>query len=469
MMRDFPDSIRSSVIDSVVPLQSQEMANLPKYTLQQFDLLFASCAADLDCNQTYPDLETVFNETIDRLNQSPVEVSVPSEEDKNHTRSIDGSVFQGVVFSSMYDSTLLSGIPAMIYATHNQAYISMQMGLLGEEMTIDDYFPGMALSLRCAEMEPFSDYELIDKRIEQLDARWQSFFTTESLQEICEVWDVNDLGIIEDQAVISDIPTLVISGEYDPITPPEEGTAAAETLSNHYLYVIPASGHGATSDSMLSSPITPGSIPTESDSLGGLNCGQSLRDDFLDNPTEEPDTSCLNELDEPDYLTDIRPRKGWFKLVKNALSPAPVAFWVMLGSSIVGMIFVLLSAPIAWIKRYRQLQENRTPWRGRIARYMLAIVSLLSLFFLISLGSVFMFSTFVEEKIGYLIVGPSSSWDFLFSLPWITLIITIVAVVFTVIGWKEKLGGIVGRIFYTLGTIFTVAYHLILWMLGFFG
>ena len=41
-----------------------------------------------------------------------------------------------------------------------------------------------------------------------------------------------------------DIPTLIISGEADPITPPENGAAAAEFLPNIRQIVLKGMGHG---------------------------------------------------------------------------------------------------------------------------------------------------------------------------------------------------------------------------------
>ena len=41
-----------------------------------FSLLFESCEADPDCNAAYPDLETVFLDTVDTLNQNPARVPI---------------------------------------------------------------------------------------------------------------------------------------------------------------------------------------------------------------------------------------------------------------------------------------------------------------------------------------------------------------------------------------------------------
>ena len=42
----------------------------------------------------------------------------------------------------------------------------------------------------------------------------------------------------------SDVPTLLLAGEFDPVTPPEWAETAARHLANAHLFVFPAVGHG---------------------------------------------------------------------------------------------------------------------------------------------------------------------------------------------------------------------------------
>ncbi len=53
---------------------------------------------------------------------------------------------------------------------------------------------------------------------------------------ICDIWDIEESADIEAEAVYSNIPTLILTGEYDPVTPPHWGELAAETLSQSYYF-----------------------------------------------------------------------------------------------------------------------------------------------------------------------------------------------------------------------------------------
>jgi hypothetical protein len=80
--------------------------------------------------------------------------------------------------------------------------------------------------------------------------------------------------------VRSDIPALLLSGEFDPGTAPAFAALAAETLTHHYSYVFPYRGHtdGFTNP-----------------------CQSTITSDFLDDPGRAPDTHCLAAMDVPPF------------------------------------------------------------------------------------------------------------------------------------------------------------------------
>ena len=84
---------------------------------------------------------------------------------------------------------------------------------------------------------------------------------------------------VQKEPVRSSIPTLILQGEYDPVTPPANGMLAAQTLSKSYFFLFPGVGHG------VSSPIS--------------TCPDDIEQAFWVNPTEKPDASCINGMPEP--------------------------------------------------------------------------------------------------------------------------------------------------------------------------
>ena len=85
---------------------------------------------------------------------------------------------------------------------------------------------------------------------------------------------------MEDQPVVSQLPALILSGEYDPITPPAWGRLAAETLDHSFFYEFPGIGHGV---------------------MRSNECGLEIGLSFLDHPTVAPDATCIDGLTGPEF------------------------------------------------------------------------------------------------------------------------------------------------------------------------
>jgi pimeloyl-ACP methyl ester carboxylesterase len=79
---------------------------------------------------------------------------------------------------------------------------------------------------------------------------------------------------VENQAVVSDIPALILSGEYDPVTPPAGGDIVAGSLSRATHFEFPGVGHGV---------------------VGNAPCANRLAVGFLSDPTAVPDGSCVGQ------------------------------------------------------------------------------------------------------------------------------------------------------------------------------
>lgn len=90
----------------------------------------------------------------------------------------------------------------------------------------------------------------------------------------CENWTETRAPEIMRQPVTSAIPTLLISGEYDSITPASWGDRVAATLDHSYHFTVRRGGHGA---------------------LLNDDCAMRIMRAFLADPTLEPDSLCLQD------------------------------------------------------------------------------------------------------------------------------------------------------------------------------
>ncbi len=284
IMRDHPESVRSVIIDSVVPLQEDGLTAIVPAAYRAFSMLFEGCAVDLDCDAVYPDLEDTFWRLVEELNANPVIVPVEHPyTGEMYDMLFSGDVLVDTLFRSLYSTYWIGYMPRLIEFTDDGYYEPMANFAMYHIARFEYYSLGMYYSVNCHDDVSFISRDDVLATAEQYPRYAYVTFVLETEMAICEIWEAGVGSPIENEAVYSDIPTLVVSGEYDPITPPERGALAAETLPNSFVYEFPGLGHGVVFD-------------------GG--CPMNIAIAFIDAPTIVPDSSCIGEMDAPDFVTE---------------------------------------------------------------------------------------------------------------------------------------------------------------------
>ena len=265
LVRDAPHRLRSVILDAVAPLPVDYVAQAPRSADRAFRQLFAACAADPACNTAYPDLEVVFFDLVDQLNENPVTVRF---EEPAIDVAVTGDLLVWQLYQHLYLGQTIPFLPAFIYGLKDgdDALITN----LGPQVLISTATNGMSYSVRCAEetyqTNASADYPEIPPQIAATILGYLD------IREQCAVWNVEPLGDFVREQVVSDVPTLIMSGEFDPILPPVNGDLMAETLSNSYVYTFPGLGHGT---------------------FARNDCPNSILLDFVNDPTTAPDAACI--------------------------------------------------------------------------------------------------------------------------------------------------------------------------------
>ena len=281
VMRRYPQGLHSVVLDAVYPPDVDLYVEGPGNFSRALEQLFAACAGNPVCNRAYPELREVFYETVDTLNATPVqsEIENPFTGEK-YTNWMNGNTILALTFQLLYDSTIRYLIPKYIYAAHQGDYTAFERarGNLIALQSISSR--GMMFSVQCHEEIPFSsakEFQAEMERFPDLGGMYENGLLGGLSYRICEEWGAGRAEDNADHPVFSDLPTLLMSGEFDPITPPEWGRHAAETLANGYHYEFPGVGHGASV-------------------MAG--CPSEMFTAFLQNPGATPDDSCIQGMSE---------------------------------------------------------------------------------------------------------------------------------------------------------------------------
>lgn len=185
-------------------------------------------------------------------------------------------------FRDYLDYNTIKETADYVYTLDDDNYFALEAEVLG---TYDDDSEGMYFSVECAEEIHFYDEDDVWDRADEIPEILG--ILTESAVETfddCDVWDVAESDAIENEPVVSDIPTLIFSGSYDPITPYQWGDDTQLYLENSSHFIFPNVGHGA---------------------LDTQPCSTDIMLAFLETPAEIPDGSCVTDLSPPDFY--IRP------------------------------------------------------------------------------------------------------------------------------------------------------------------
>jgi len=305
VLRDYPGTIRAAVLDSVFPPQETDLENGILHSLRAFDVLFEGCAADATCASAYPTLEADFFEMVEQFNDEPM-IFEYDDGFELYDIELTGDMLLEAVFQAQYSSEVLPmlpfGIDLLAYAEDDfdlqdgydilQGYYTpetwngIEPDMLGMDITESDNVlayldefgdisdaEGLYTSMACGEELQFNDldraYTLIEDAPEVLQP-WLIGSIEGALLE-CETWSVSLADPIENEPVQSETPTLLVSGYYDPITPPSSAEDALQTLPNGQHVVFTAGAHGET---------------------GSIGCGAELAAAFFVDPAGPLPTDC---------------------------------------------------------------------------------------------------------------------------------------------------------------------------------
>jgi pimeloyl-ACP methyl ester carboxylesterase len=193
-----------------------------------------------------------------------------------------GDDFVFVLFSALYVTQFIPVLPQMIFQmrNHNYALLSQIYGAVEFDDSFSDV---MFYADECSEDWDFLTQNDIATALQGITSQIQPALKNELQLEYdaCRLWHVQQSPPSQKQPVVSDIRTLVLSDEYDPITPPANGKLAAQTLKNSYYFLFPGLGHGAE----YNSPCVNGIISA-----------------FDDTPTQKPSDACVAGMSEPNFV-----------------------------------------------------------------------------------------------------------------------------------------------------------------------
>ena len=241
--RRFPNAVRTLIIDGVTPPEVPLGPNAAINAQRTLDRLFIRCAEDDSCARHFPNVEAHLADLAERLERrpEPLEIAHPVSGARKLIELNTTHLLLTLRILS-YGPETASLLPLIIdEASIRENFTPLAANALRIETELLGAIRfGMHNSVVCAEDIPF----LGEVDTDALAETYIGADQVRSLQTICEIWPK---GLVDDdlrQPLTTDVPTLILSGEEDPITPPDYGEMAHRNLPNSLHLVGRGQGHG---------------------------------------------------------------------------------------------------------------------------------------------------------------------------------------------------------------------------------
>ena len=286
VLRDHPENVRSVILDSTYPPSVDALTEFPDNAERSFDELFASCAAETACSEAYPDLASRFDALVAALDAEPLMVPVTDVFTGDpYQAALDGAGLIGLTFQALYSAELIPLLPGLI-AELETGETATAASLLTNFLAQGEFLSlGALASVQCREEIAFANPDEVEAAgtTAPIGGRLAStsLNTGPPAFDMCRVWGAGEAAPLETRAVRSRVPTLVLAGGFDPITPPGWAAEAANTLRNATTVAFDPLSHGVSS---------------------GPGCPAQIATAFLDDPAVPPDVSCAPLMGPPQFV-----------------------------------------------------------------------------------------------------------------------------------------------------------------------
>lgn len=245
-MRRHPESLRAVVLSGVAPMSEASPLSHSAMGQRSMDMLLGWCEKEEACRKAYPNVRAELAAVLERAAREPLKVEVrhPETGKPVEVRVGRDALADGIRFL-LYRPDASAALPRQIHeAARGNVQPLVEAAVQARYNINQGLAMGLLFSVTCAEDIPFIDPA-------EVPARTAGSFLADgrvrSQMAACTVWPSARVSPDFKQEVRTDLPVLLISGERDPVTPPEFARRAAASMSNHLQVVVPFEAHSGFS------------------------------------------------------------------------------------------------------------------------------------------------------------------------------------------------------------------------------
>jgi pimeloyl-ACP methyl ester carboxylesterase len=238
-----PTRVAAMALDGV-DVTSPGSTDLATLAAEAVDRMVDDCAADPACRAAHPRLRAALDTALRELDRAPAAMELAATgTTPAATLQVTGDDLYAALFAAMYDTLVLPLIPTVVeqLADGDRAAVAVATQRVGASLF--GTAMGARMSVDCAAGAPPRQ----DRSDDRAAADRASTLELTAAETFCDHWpvDVAEAGAATDAPERpARVPTLVVAGQLDPITPAADAESFAERVGAA-LVLLPRAGHAA--------------------------------------------------------------------------------------------------------------------------------------------------------------------------------------------------------------------------------
>ena len=457
LMRQHPSNLHAVVLDAVVPTQFNLVTQVSSVKQRIAQKYFQACEREAACREAYPDLARRLLALLDRFDRQPMQLPMrdPKNPGKTLTIKLTGETLADALYQALYIRDVRPLIPYIIDRADHGDFTFISGLLLPLQLDNDEHAIGMYTTVVCTERGDSSPSTIRTSGFNPRLVRTELKGAEEQIA-VCKDWNIELLPRDVLEPVKSDVPTLLLSGDFDPITPPAFATQVAAGLSRAMLVTFPRGAHGQAFESP---------------------CANEIIESFLNNPPAPLNLSCAatapsNFVVPSDLIVLPQLRAAIAEGTQKGLMSYAFRF-IMIA---VALVVLLTAIPvysvvevIACLRGRRALSGATLGARLSAAAPWLPVLTLLLFTSFLTLFAARLFATLDQNKFLAFMGAVPSSLRWVFAIAWLGVVIVVLMGGAALVLWKQRQRTFVGRIYYSLLFLAGLLASIALWQAGLLG
>jgi pimeloyl-ACP methyl ester carboxylesterase len=251
-LRQHPAHVRTLVLQGVAPTDQFMPLDFAQSNERALRGVLDECLADEKCRTAFPNVQADAKTVLERLLRGPVEAeinanagdqrSAPAASRQTVRVKLSRDLAAEAIRYMLYSPASAAQVPSVLHQAAGGNFVPLaerayfyRLHLVGSGSN------GLYLSITCAEDLPWIKAGEGERRAADT---FLGDYRLRQQREACSLWPRAHIPKDYSAPVRGSAPVLIMTGQWDPVTPPANADRVARNLPNSLHVVVPHGAHG---------------------------------------------------------------------------------------------------------------------------------------------------------------------------------------------------------------------------------